>query len=273
MPELPEAETVGRALNRVLTGRRIVKVEVFTPKMRTPLTPLTTAGLEGRVFTSVRRRGRYLVAAMDDGRGVLMHFGMSGVARVEGPETPRRRHEHVFLHLDDGNVFRFECPRRFSLLEVRDLGPDGWPDALQCLGVEPLSGKFTGAALYAALAKRKTPVKVALMDNAVVCGIGNIYATETLFASGVDPRRRADTVTPEECAAIVRHAKRILREAIACGGTTIADFRGVDGSEGKFAVKLRIYGKSGEACPRCGATLARCSLGGRTSVFCPGCQQ
>lgn len=273
MPELPEAETIGRALNEILTGRKIVKVEVFTPAMRTPLTPLASAQLEGRRFTGVRRRGRYLVAAMDDGRGLLMHFGMSGVVRVEPPSVPKRKHEHVFIHLDDGTAFRFECTRRFSLLEVHPLGPDGWPEALDCLGLEPLESGFTAAALHAAFSGRRTPVKVALMDNAVVCGIGNIYATETLFAAGVDPRRRADTVTFEECGKIVRHAQCILREAIACGGTTISDYKSVDGSEGKFTVKLKIYGKTGEKCPRCGEMLASCRLGGRTSVYCPGCQK
>ena len=213
------------------------------------------------------------MAALDDGRGLLMHFGMSGVVRVEPATVPKRKHEHVFIHLDDGTAFRFECTRRFSLLEVHPLGPDGWPEVLKGLGLEPLSGEFTGEALHAAFSGRKTPVKVALMDNAVVCGIGNIYATETLFAAGVDPRRRADAVTAEECAEIVRHAKRILKEAIACGGTTIADYRSVDGSEGKFVVRLKVYGKAGESCPRCGATLASCRLGGRTSVYCPGCQK
>ena len=273
MPELPEAENIGRALARTLVGKTIVKVEIFTPAMRTPLAPLAEAKPEGRRFTSVRRRGRYLVAALDDGRGLLMHFGMSGVVRVESPEIPRRKHEHVFLHLDDGRAFRFECTRRFSLLEVHELGADGFPAALGGLGAEPLSDDFTGDALHAAFAGRHAPVKTVLMDNAVVCGIGNIYATETLFAAGVDPRRPASAVTPSECAAVAREAKRILNDAIACGGSTIADFRNVDGSEGKFAVKLQVYGRTGTKCPRCGAIIVNCRLGGRTSAYCPRCQK
>ena len=273
MPELPEAENIGRALARMLVGKKIVKVEIFTPAMRTSLRPLSDAKLEGRRFTSVRRRGRYLVAALDDGRGLLMHFGMSGVVRVESPEVPRRKHEHVFLHLDDGMAFRFECTRRFSLLEVHALGPDGFPASLKGLGAEPLSDDFTGAVFRAACARRRAPIKTVLMDNAVVCGIGNIYATETLFAAGTDPRRPAATATSAECGAVVREAKRILNEAIACGGSTIADFRNVDGSEGKFAVKLQVYGRTGEKCPRCGAIIVSCRLGGRTSAYCPRCQK
>ncbi len=273
MPELPEAETIGRALAKALAGRTIRDVEVFTPAMRTALYPLKTASLPGRVFTSVRRRGRYLVAALDDGRGLVMHFGMSGVVRVEPASVPRRKHEHVFIHLDDGNVFRFECTRRFSLLEIHRLDDSGMPQMLASLGMEPLSGDFTGEKLFAAFQKRKTPVKVALMDNAIVCGIGNIYATETLFACRIDPRRRADTVTLEECRDIVRHSRRILQHAIECGGTTISDFKSVDGSEGKFVLHLQIYGKYGSPCPECRSIISSCQLGGRTSAFCPECQK
>lgn len=273
MPELPEAETIGRALCRVLAGRTIRKVEVFSPAMRTPLAPLQTADLAGKKFTSVRRRGRYLIASLDDGRGLVMHFGMSGVVRVEPLSVPKRKHEHVFIHLDDGNVFRFECTRRFSLLELHELDASGLPQMLSSLGMEPLEEEFTGEALFAAFQKRKSPVKTALMDNAIVCGIGNIYATETLFACGIDPRRPANKVSEKECAEIVAASRKILTRAIECGGTTISDFKSVDGSEGKFVLHLKIYGKAGSCCPQCGAGIVSCQLGGRTSAFCPECQK
>ena len=135
MPELPEAENICRALNCALAGRRITGVEVFTPMMRTSLLPLKDAHLEGSTILGTRRRGRYVVADLSDGRALLMHFGMSGVVRVEGPEVPKRKHEHVFIHLDDGRIFRFECTRRFSLLEVvSDFSADRWPKALAGLG-------------------------------------------------------------------------------------------------------------------------------------------
>ena len=273
MPELPEAETIGKALAKVLTGRKITKVEVFTPAMRTPLAPLEDAQLEGKTVTAVRRRGRYVIAALDDGRCLLMHFGMSGVVRVEDAGVPKRKHEHVFIHLDDGMIFRFECTRRFSLLEVHELGGAEFPAVLSALGVEPLSDEFTAQRLFEAFQRKKVAVKVALMDNSIVCGIGNIYATETLFASGVDPRRSAMTVTLAECEKIVENARSILREAIKCGGTTISDFKSVDGSEGKFVLKLKIYGRAGQQCPVCGALIGSCQLGSRTSAYCPECQK
>lgn len=273
MPELPEAENIRRALDRVLPGRTITKVEVFTPAMRTSLLPLPDAGLPGRRFTGVRRRGRYLFADLDDGRGLLMHFGMSGVVRVEGPEVPRRKHEHVFIHLDDGRIFRFECTRRFSLLEVHARGKDSWPDVLRNLGPEPLSDAFDGAGLWRRSRGVRCCVKNFLMNNAVVTGIGNIYATETLFGCGIDPRRKAGKLTRKECVRLAEEIRRVLRRAIELGGTTVSDFLNVDGSEGKFAQELQVYGRAGARCPRCGAVLECVRLGGRSSCFCPHCQK
>ena len=273
MPELPEAETIGKALDRALKNRVITLVEVFTPAMRTSLLPLKDAGLPGLSFTAVRRRGRYLMADLSDGRTLLMHFGMSGVVRIEKNDVPRRKHEHVFIHLDDDNIFRFECTRRFSLLEVHEVDENRIPAPLAKLGAEPLSEEFSGKGFYDVCIKRTAPVKQLLMDNAIVTGIGNIYAAETLFASGVDPRRPGKNLTLHEAEKIVDNAKRILLEAVAAGGTTISDFRHVDGSEGKFVQNLKMYGKAGEKCPRCGGIVESIRLGGRSSCFCPECQK
>ena len=274
MPELPEAENICRALDRALRGRTITRVEVFTPAMRTSLLPLKSAALEGVKIQGTRRRGRYVVADLADGRGLLMHFGMSGVVRVEGPDIPRRKHEHVFLHLDDGRIFRFECTRRFSLLEVvSKYAPDGWPEALAGLGVEPLSEAFSGDYLYASSRRRKVAVKLLLMDNAVVTGIGNIYANEALFAARVSPVRPSPELTKQECRRIVAAAKAILARAIEAGGTTISDFLNVDGSEGKFVRELKIYGRAGEPCPECGCEVRCVRQGGRSSFYCPRCQK
>ena len=150
MPELPEAESIARALDRALSGRVITKVEVFFPRLRTPLAPLLSAGLPGRRILGCRRRARYAVADLDDGRALVLHFGMSGVARVEDARRPRRKHEHVVVTLDDGRALKFEDPRRFGAFEVQELGPDGWPVSLAGIGVEPLSDDFTGEMLFLA---------------------------------------------------------------------------------------------------------------------------
>lgn len=273
MPELPEAETIGRALALALTGRRLERVEIFSSTLRTPLTPLTTAGLPGLRICSVHRRGRYLVAALSDGRGLLIHLGMSGVIRIEDDSIPRRKHEHVFIYLDNGMIFRFESVRRFARLEIHPLNADGLPECLASLGAEPLSRAFTPEYLYRASRGRRGALKPFLMNNAIVAGIGNIYATEILFAAQLDPRRAADSLTRKECGKIVKHARRILRAAIRLGGTTVSDFRHVDGSEGQFALRLAVYGKAGQPCPVCGEKLVCVKLGGRSSTYCPQCQK
>ena len=272
MPELPEVETVARALAPVLTGRTVVRVELFSPALRTPLSPLETS-LPGRTVRQVFRRARYLIAPLDNGTALVIHLGMTGVIRVEAPSVPRRKHEHVFLHLDNGSVFRFEDVRRFGELEIHPVGKGGLPERFAAFGPEPLSPGFTAEYLQEQSRGRKTAVKSFLMDNAVGAGIGNIYAAETLFAAGIDPRREAGTLNSEQCRALVKCARRILREAIRQGGTTISDFKHVDGSEGKFSVRLQVYGKSGEKCPCCGTKLQCVKIGGRSSVFCPRCQK
>lgn len=271
MPELPEAETIARALDRAIRKHKIAKVEVFAPKLRTPLGPLCTAKLEGHTFVGCRRRARYAVADLDDGRTLVFHFGMSGTVRIEEKNVTRRKHDHVELTLDDGRVLRFNDPRRFGSVEVQLCGADGWPECLAKIGVEPLSEAFIGEVLFKASRKRKLSVKELLMDNAIVTGIGNIYAAETLFACGIRPQTTASLLTHAQCDALAREAKRILSMAIEWGGTTVHDFKSVDGSEGKFVQKLKIYGQG--VCPQCGTKVAKTVLGGRTSWYCPKCQR
>ena len=273
MPELPEAETVARALSRVLPGRVITKVVLRTQKLRSPLAPLAHAHLEGHAFTAVYRRGRYGILALDDQRGLLMHLGMTGAVSVTPAAEPPRKHEHVILELDNGYAFRFEDPRRFGLLECHCLNENGLPEALDFLGPEPLTNEFNAAILHRAAHHRHIAVKELLMDNTVVTGIGNIYATESLFNAGIRPTRRSDRLTRAMCERLASQVKDILARAIAAGGTTISDFRGVDGSEGAFNRELLIYGKAGTPCPRCGTILRTVALGGRSSCYCPKCQK
>lgn len=270
MPELPEVETIARALDKALRGKCISKVESFCPRLRTSLAPLVAAKLEGHTFTNCRRRARYAVAALDDGRQLVLHFGMTGVVRVEKATVPHRKHEHLFIHLTNGEALRYEDPRRFGSVEIDSPGVDGWPQSLASIGVEPLSAAFNTQYLFKESRGRTLPVKEFIMDNKVVTGIGNIYAAETLFASQVLPTRKASTLTEDECALIVRNAKRILRLAIKWGGSTISDYRHVDGSQGKFAQRLKIYAH--KECPQCGGATSKVVLGGRTSWFCPHCQ-
>ena len=179
------------------------------------------------------------------------------------------------MHLSGGMILRFECPRRFSICEVHaDLSGNGVPRDLEArLGVEPLTEDFNGEFLYRVSRKRKNPIKNFIMDNAIVVGVGNIYATESLFAAGISPLRSAGELTEHEAEKLVAEIKAILRRAIAAGGSTIRDYRHVDGSEGKFAQTLLMYGHAGDPCPRCGRTIECVKLGGRSSCYCPECQK
>ena len=272
MPELPEAETVKRALAPVLKGRTFTKVELFLPALRSPLKPLRKA-LPGRKILKLLRRGRYILGELDDGKFLVIHLGMTGVIRIEDGSVPHRKHEHVFLYLDNGEIFRFEDVRRFGELEVHPAGKSGLPSKFDTFGPEPLKDEFSPEYLYDCSRNVKGSVKNFIMDNTVVTGIGNIYAAETLFAAKIDPRKPAGALTRPQCRRIALQAKQILTRAIAAGGTTIADFKHVDGTEGKFTVELQVYGKGGEPCPNCGAVLQSVKIGGRTSVFCPRCQK
>lgn len=272
MPELPEVETVKRALVPALTGRTILRVELFSRALRTSLEPLAET-LPQRKILNIGRRARYIVARLNDGCALVIHLGMTGVVRIENSSVPRRKHEHLFLHLDNGTIFRFEDVRRFGSLEVHPCGGNGLPSMFGGFGPEPLTDDFSAEYLFRRSRNVRCGVKNFIMNNTVVSGIGNIYATEILFAAGVNPRKEAGKLTWMQCGRMAEHAKKILQSSIEAGGTTIADFRQVDGSEGKFAIHLQIYGKAGKPCPLCGKVLKSLKLGGRTSVFCPQCQK
>ena len=201
---------------------------------------------------------------LDDGRGLLAHLGMSGVIRVEAAAVPKRKHEHVFLHLDKDLLFRFECPRRFSIFEIADF---------PVLGPEPLTDDFDGAYFHRMSRGRKGALKNFLMDNLIVTGVGNIYATEALWMAGLSPERTPESVSKRKCGELVAAVKEVLQSAIESGGSTLHDYRHVDGSEGQFAVQLQIYGRAGDRCPRCGAVICKKVIGGRGSAYCPKCQK
>ncbi len=274
MPELPEVHTVSEALKPFLLGHSFKKIEIFIDKLRYPLAPLLDKKLLNTPVTAIRRRARYIVIEFANLKALVIHLGMTGVFRQAGPGDERLKHEHVIFHLDDGRQLRFECTRRFSsIVPCIVEKPGAEPECLLELGVEPLSKDFTAAQLYKELQQRRGPVKVALMDNAIVVGIGNIYAAETLFKTGIDPARPANKVTKKECAAIVKAAKAVLSAAIEAGGTTFSDYRQLDGTEGYFFRELQVYGRKGEPCVICDTPIETITQGGRTTFYCPKCQR
>ena len=270
MPELPEVETTRRGLLPHVAGRRIEHVLLRRADLRWPIPREVEELLPEQRIDDIRRRAKYLL--LDTAAGsALLHLGMSGSLRVLPSDTPVRAHDHVDIALDSDRVLRFNDPRRFGCLLWQ--APGQTHPLLAGLGPEPLSDAFDGDYLFALSRGRKAPVKTFLMDQAVVVGVGNIYAAEALFQAGVSPLRAAGKVSRERYAALADAVKAILAHAITRGGTTLRDFISPDGAPGYFEQELSAYGRGGAPCPRCGRAMKQATIGQRTTVWCTRCQR
>jgi formamidopyrimidine-DNA glycosylase len=266
VPELPEVESVRRQLAPRLVGRTIRAVEVV-PQER--FSAVETA--EGRTVDALRRRGKYLLADLDDGRELVMHLGMTGSFRFRGEDgwTPDDYVRATF-HLDDG-ALDYRDVRRFGRLTVVDAGDyDGIP-TLRDLGPEPLSDDFDPRAFHTALARTTAPVKVALLGQRLVAGVGNIYADEALWRARINPHARR--IGPVRAQDLWRAIREVLAESIEREGTTFRDYQMVNGESGRNADFLVAYGQEGMPCPRCGEAMAKVVLGGRGTTYCRRCQR
>ena len=275
MPELPEVETTRRGIAPYLIGRRVTAVTLRRHDLRWPIPPEVSELLPGQRIDAVERRAKYLLLHTAVG-SALLHLGMSGVLRVLPPDTPVGKHDHVDIALERlraqaPRILRFTDPRRFGCLLWQP--PGTIHELLAKLGPEPLTDAFDGDLLWHLSRRRSAAVKLFLMDNAVVVGVGNIYASEALFAAGIDPRRGADAVSRVRYARLAREVKRILAWAIERGGTTLRDFLNPDGAPGYFFRELYVYGRTGEPCRVCGTAIRQVVLGQRSTFWCPRCQR
>ena len=269
MPELPEVETTRRGLAPHLQDRRVTGVTLRRPDLRWPIPREIATLLPGQKIVGVRRRAKYLLLDTEPG-SALLHLGMSGCLRVLPAGTPVAAHDHVDVGLDSGNVLRFTDPRRFGCLLWQPAGQTH--KLLQQLGPEPLSEQFDGDYLFALSRGRQASIKTFLMDQSVVVGVGNIYAAESLFRSGIAPNRPAGRVSRERYARLSDAVKAILAQAIGRGGTTLRDFLNPDGAPGYFEQELWVYGREGEPCRTCGRKLRGTRLGNRATAWCGHCQ-
>jgi formamidopyrimidine-DNA glycosylase len=280
VPELPEVETVRRGLEPVLAGRLIARAEARRPDLRWPLPPDLGARLTGARVTALRRRSKYLLVDLDRGETLIVHLGMSGRLLVSGAPVGRFHHDLATPGKHDHVVIDVEGGARITLNDVRRFGAmDLWPTAsldahrlLAPLGPEPLGNGFHAGHLAARLAGRATPVKAVLLDQRVVAGLGNIYVCEALWRAGVSPLRLARDVSAAEAAALAAAIRATLEAAIAAGGSSLRDYRRADGELGYFQHAFAVYGRAGDACPRCGGPVGRAVQGGRSSFHCPVCQ-
>ncbi|MBO1749135.1 MULTISPECIES: bifunctional DNA-formamidopyrimidine glycosylase/DNA-(apurinic or apyrimidinic site) lyase [Stenotrophomonas] len=270
MPELPEVETTRRGLAPHLQGRHVHGVILRRADLRWPIPPEVAELLPGQRIEEVRRRAKYLLLDTAIGSAVL-HLGMSGSLRVLPGDTPLRAHDHVDISLDNGRLLRFNDPRRFGSLLWQPAGEIH--PLLKGLGPEPLDDAFDGDYLFARSRGRSAPVKTFLMDQAVVVGVGNIYAAESLYKAGISPLREAGKVTRERYRRLATAVKETLDYAITRGGTTLRDFISPDGAPGYFEQELLVYGRDGLPCPGCGRPLKHAMIGQRASVWCSRCQR
>ncbi|HBO3039196.1 TPA: bifunctional DNA-formamidopyrimidine glycosylase/DNA-(apurinic or apyrimidinic site) lyase [Pseudomonas aeruginosa] len=270
MPELPEVETTRRGIAPYLEGQRVERVIVRERRLRWLIPEDLDVRLSGQRIVSVERRAKYLLLGAEAGT-LISHLGMSGSLRLVESGTPASRHEHVDIELASGMALRYTDPRRFGAM-LWSLAPLEH-ELLRNLGPEPLTDAFAGQRLFELSRGRSMAVKPFIMDNAVVVGVGNIYASEALFAAGIDPRKPAGSISKARYLRLAEEIKRILAIAIERGGTTLRDFVGGDGQPGYFQQELFVYGRGGEFCKVCGSTLREIRLGQRASVYCPRCQR
>ena len=267
MPELPEVETTKTSLNPLL-NQRVQAVRVFNPSLRWAI-PNDIEKLIGQQLTQLTRRSKYILAHFEQDQ-MLWHLGMSGSFRLCQQSDEVRKHDHLIIDFEDVQL-RYHDPRRFGCILWLDQANQS--KLIDTLGPEPLSEDFNATYLAEKLNKKNVAIKVALMDNHVVVGVGNIYATESLFNIGVHPAQPASTLTKSQIKNLVVEVKRILKQAIDLGGSTLRDYSNAKGENGYFQQTLLEYGRAGEMCVNCETTLENLKLGQRASVFCPQCQK
>jgi formamidopyrimidine-DNA glycosylase len=274
MPELPEVETIRARLEPRLTGRRFERVAIADPRLTRPEPPeAVAAALKGERVRAVGRRGKYLVFEFESGRHLLVHLRMTG--NVEHPAhggldaDPYRR---AVVRLDDGSDVAYRDVRRFGTWALLEPGELDDYFAARRLGGEPLERTFSSRALARVFAGRRAPVKAALLDQRAAAGIGNIYADEALWRARIHPLRPAGALDRDELARLRKGIRAALETGIARQGATLRDYRDPDGARGRMQDEFRVYGRTGEPCPRCGTPIEKIRAGGRGTWYCPTCQ-
>ena len=274
MPELPEVETTVRGLNRLIPGQKIQEMRIYDNRLRWPVDhSMVTKAYNSEIGTLVRRSKYILIPLLkkDQHQGYMMiHLGMSGRLQVVPEGTPREKHSHLEWHLNSGNILRYTDPRRFG--SAHWVLPHLHHRLLDKLGPEPLTKKFTGQFLFKITRQRQQALKVFIMNAHIVVGVGNIYANEALFRSGIHPQTIAGLLTLDQANKLVEQIKLTLKKAIKAGGTTLRDFQSSEGQPGYFKQELLVYGREGQTCTTCNDTIQCIKLGQRATYFCSQCQ-
>ena len=270
MPELPEVETTRRGIRRQIRNQSIKKVIIRQPRLRWPVPSGIKTKLAAQTITDVQRRGKYLLITTAVGT-LIIHLGMSGSLRVVDSQSKPEKHDHFELEFTNGKSLRLRDPRRFGAVLFTKDDPLKHK-LLKDLGPEPFSREFNTEYLFSRSRKRNINIKAFIMDSKIVVGVGNIYASESLFKAGIHPKRAAGKVSKEKYAALVKSIKAVLNKAIKAGGTTLRDFTRSDGKPGYFKQELAVYGRKGEPCIRCSKSITHCVIAQRATYYCTHCQ-
>lgn len=271
MPELPEVETIRRDLEKVLVGKKILSVSTDAPKLFEPSFKAVSESIAGQTIKSINRRAKLLYLHLSNNLYLLIHLKMTGRLLLRRKGDLKDEFQHVVFTLSGGEELRFADMRLFGYLKLVDelelkkvLGEYG-PEPLADMTLENFKDIFQG---------KKRPVKLLLLDQELISGVGNIYANEALFAAGIDPRRKADSLSDEEVARLFSAIEKVLSDGLHYRGTTASDDKYVDayGKKGQYQEHLRVYGREGLSCPKCGVKVQRINLSGRGTFFCPQCQ-
>lgn len=281
MPELPEVETVRRGLSPAMQGKRIERLEVNRPDLRFPFPDRFRERVEGARIVHMRRRAKFLVTELSTEDALIMHLGMSGRFTINNRDTAdfhhdpgtNPAHDHVVFHMEGGATVTYNDPRRFGFMELWPLAELETYPRVEHLGPEPLSNGFSSAYLNEVLSEKAAPIKAALLDQAIIAGLGNIYVCEALFRSGISPRRKARSVAGKRAERLAPAINDVIDEAIAAGGSSISDFASASGELGYFQKHFHVYDREGEPCDRCGSPVRRIVQSGRSTFFCGTCQR
>lgn len=269
MPELPEVETVCRGLEPTICGQHITGITLHRPNLRFPFPDGFATKIEGASVVAVRRRAKYILIDLSNNLTWVIHLGMSG--RILLNEKATTIHDHVEVALEKGS-FVYQDPRRFGYMDILPtdtLENSRWFNAL---GIEPLSGLFTGSYLHEKFKTKKAPIKNLLLQQSIVVGLGNIYVCEALFSTGIRPTRSGNTISKKQLDLLVENIKIVLHRAIKAGGSSLQDHRQVDGTLGYFQHDFKVYGREGKLCATCKTNILRITQAGRSSFYCPLCQ-
>ena len=275
MPELPEVEVICRGLRPHLLGQQITAISQSGKQLRYPVPfDLMQREMLNRVIIDIQRRAKYIQFFLDNGAMLILHLGMTGNLGIFPQSMPPARHDHLFWSLANGEELRYHDVRRFGFLVMLSKREVSSRDTIvfQNCGPEPLSQEFHGDYLHARAKGKQIPVKSFLMDNRNVVGIGNIYANESLFHAGIRPAKKVSRITKRQWHRLADSVRAVLTEAIHCGGSTISDFRNASQQRVYFQINFKVYGRTGEKCLNCQATIQSRKIGGRASFYCPHCQ-